>query len=126
MLKAFNKTVLAAQKLYEGHDYVIRTAPQTFITEVLFIDWFDTIFLPRISELPRKFDYDRPSIPIVDGHSTHMTPRVTALCGARNIIMIRLVTHSSHLAQPFDLCVFALLKIFYRKKRQSKGMKGET
>jgi hypothetical protein len=74
----------------------------------------------RISELRRKFDYDEPSILIVEGHSTHVTPRVIALFGARNVIMIRLVAHSSHLAQPLDLCVFGLFKIFYRKERQSK------
>jgi hypothetical protein len=34
--------------------------------------------------------------------------------------MIRLV------AQPLDLCVFGLFKVFFRKERQSKGMKGET
>jgi hypothetical protein len=86
----------------------------------------DTIFLPRISELRRKFDYDGPSILIVDRHLTHVTLHVIALCGARNVCLIRLVVHSSHLAQPLDLCVFGLLKIFHRKERQSKGMKGET
>jgi hypothetical protein len=40
--------------------------------------------------------------------------------------MMTPVAHSSHLAQPLDLCVFGLFKIFYRKERQSKGMKGET
>jgi hypothetical protein len=40
--------------------------------------------------------------------------------------MIRLVAHSWHLAQPLDLCVFGLFKIFCRKERQSKGMKEET
>jgi hypothetical protein len=55
-----------------------------------------------------------------------MTARVIALCGVRNVIMIRLVAHSSHLAQPLDSCVFGLFKIFCRKGRQSKGMKGET
>jgi hypothetical protein len=40
--------------------------------------------------------------------------------------MIRLIAHLSHLAQPLDLCVLGLFKIFYRKKRQSKGMKGKT
>jgi hypothetical protein len=78
-LKTFEKALLAAQKPYEGHDYAIRSAPQTFIAEVLFIDWLDTIFLPGISELRRKFDYDGPSILIIDGHSTHATPRVIAL-----------------------------------------------
>jgi hypothetical protein len=55
-LKRFEKALLVVQKLYEGHDYAIRSAPRTFITEALFIDWLDTIFLPRISELRRKFD----------------------------------------------------------------------
>jgi hypothetical protein len=40
--------------------------------------------------------------------------------------MIRRVAHSSHLAQPLDLCVFGFFKIFYRKETQSKGMKKET
>jgi hypothetical protein len=40
--------------------------------------------------------------------------------------MIRLVAHSSHLAQPLDLRVFGLFKIFYRKEKQSKGVKGEA
>jgi hypothetical protein len=40
--------------------------------------------------------------------------------------MIRLVAHSSDLAQPLDLCLSGLFKIFYRKERHSKGMKGET
>jgi hypothetical protein len=56
---------------------------------------------------------------------THVTPHMIALCGARNVIVIRLVAHSLHLAQPLDLCVFGLFKIFYRKERQSKGMKEE-
>jgi hypothetical protein len=49
-----------------------------------------------------------------------------ALCGAWNVIMIRLVAQSSHIAQPLDLCVFGLFKMRYRKEKQSKGMKGET
>jgi hypothetical protein len=125
-LKTFEKALLAAQKLYESHDYAIRSVPRTVITEVLFIDSLDTLFLSRISVLRRKFDYDGPNILIVDGHSTHVTLRVITLCGAWNAIMIRLVTHSSHLAQPLDLGVFGLFEIFYYKERQSKEMKGET
>jgi hypothetical protein len=125
-VETFEKALLAALKLYQGHDYAIGSAPRTFITEVLFIDCLDILFLPRISELRREFDYDGPNILIVDGYSTHLTPRVTALCRARNVIMIKLVAHSSHSVQPLELCVFGLFKIFYRKERQSKGMKRET
>jgi hypothetical protein len=119
-LKTFEKALLAAQKLYGCHDYAVRFAPRTFITEVLFINWLDTLFLPRISELRRKFDCDGPSILIVDEHSTHVTPSVIALCGARNVIMVRLAAHSSHLAQPLDLCVFGFLKSSVTKKDKVK------
>jgi hypothetical protein len=55
-----------------------------------------------------------------------MTPRVTAFCGTRKIILIRLVPHSLHIAQQLDLCVFRLFTIICRKEKQSKEMKGET
>jgi hypothetical protein len=68
--QAFQKTLLADRKLYEGHDYTIRTAPKTFITEVLFIDWLKTMFLPRIEHLRAKAKYAGPVILLLDGHST--------------------------------------------------------
>jgi hypothetical protein len=58
---------------------------------------------------------------MVDEHSAHMTLPVVALCGARGVILIRLVAHKSHLVQPLDLCVFALFKIFCRKERKPKS-----
>jgi hypothetical protein len=54
-----------------------------------------------------------------------VTPRVIVLCGARNIIMIRLVAHSSHLAQPLDLCVFGYFKIFCHNENKVKERKGK-
>jgi transposase len=76
--KTFEKTAVAAQKLYEGRDYTIRTAPRTFITEELFIDWLENVFLPKIQSLRPRFSYDGPAVLLVDGHSTHVTPRVVA------------------------------------------------
>jgi hypothetical protein len=38
-----------SQKLYEGHGYTIRSVPRTFITEILFIDWLETIVLLRMA-----------------------------------------------------------------------------
>jgi hypothetical protein len=62
----------------------------------------------------------------VDGHSTHVTPRVIAFCGENHIILVRLVPHSSDISQPLDLCFFGIFKIPYKKEKQTKGMKGET
>jgi hypothetical protein len=55
-LKRVEQTLPTAEKLYKGHDYIIPSAPRTFITEILFIDWLETFFLPHVSELRQKFD----------------------------------------------------------------------
>jgi hypothetical protein len=124
--QTFEKVLLADRELYEGHDYTIRTAPKTFITEVLFIDWLKTMFLPRIEDLRAKAKYAGPVILLLDGHSTHLTDHVVGYAGSERILIIRLVPHSSHLSQPLDLCVFGLFKILYKKEAKPKGMKGET
>jgi hypothetical protein len=102
-LKTFEKMLPAAQRLYSGDDHVIRSAPKTFIMEILFTDWLQNIFLPRISEFQTKFTHDGLILLVFDGHSAHMTVRVITLCAARKIILIRLGPHSSHLAQPLEL-----------------------
>jgi hypothetical protein len=69
----------------------------------------------------------------VDGADQVNSICIFLLCGQKKKnVLIRLVPHSSHLAQPLDLCVFGLFQIIYRKdkkkkkKKNSKGMKGET
>jgi hypothetical protein len=125
-LKTFKKMFLAAQKLYAGHYYVVRSAPKTFITELLFIDWLEKIFSPSISEFQTKFTYDDSNLLVLDGNSTYVRARLIPLCASRKITLIRLVPHSWHLTRPLDLCVFGLFKILYKKEKRSKGVKGET
>jgi hypothetical protein len=72
--KTFENTALAAQQLFEGHGYTIRTSPKTVITETLFIDWIEIVFLTRINYFHQKFAYEGPVILLVDGHSRHVTP----------------------------------------------------
>jgi hypothetical protein len=43
--KAFEKTTLEAQQLFEGHDSTTRMSPKTFLTETLFIDGIEMMFL---------------------------------------------------------------------------------
>jgi hypothetical protein len=50
-LKTFEKTLPAAQKLYEGRDYSVQPAPRTFVREVPFIDCLEKIILPCPSDL---------------------------------------------------------------------------
>jgi hypothetical protein len=56
--KTFAEKTSADFEMHEGHDYTIRTSPKTFLTEILFVDWLKTVFLPwietRVSECITK------------------------------------------------------------------------
>jgi hypothetical protein len=45
---------------------------------------------------------------------------------SQSIIIIRLVAHSSHLAQLLDFCVFGIFKVLYKRENKVKELKGET
>jgi hypothetical protein len=53
--KTFERKLLTQQKFYECHDYTIRSAWKTFITEVLLINWLETVFRSRYENLHRNF-----------------------------------------------------------------------
>jgi hypothetical protein len=45
--KISNETTLANQQLHHAHHYAMCTADKIFITEVLFIDWPQSQFIPK-------------------------------------------------------------------------------
>jgi hypothetical protein len=85
-----------------------------------FIDWLETIFCRAFLSSGGNSTYDGPSILVADGHSTDVAPHMIALYGARNVILIRLVAHSSHLAEPPNLCLCGFFKFFIAKKDRVK------
>jgi hypothetical protein len=95
------------------------------MTEILFIDWLQTQFIPKNNELRRKIDSDGPIILPVDGHTSHITPRVLADAASQKIIVIKLVVHSSHVSEPLDLCVFSF-KMLDKRETTTQKRKGET
>jgi hypothetical protein len=105
--KAFEKIRLEEQLLYHGHDDVIRTSAKTFMTEVLFVDWLQNLFLRRNEELRSKWNSQDPIVLRIDGHSTHIAPRVVAYARLQKILIIRLVPQSSEISRPLDLTVFS-------------------
>jgi hypothetical protein len=74
------------------------------------------MFSPPIAEPRQEFADDKPTILVVDGHSTNVTPRVIVLWGVRKIILIELIPQSSHLAQPLNLWAFGLFKMISRRE----------
>ena len=47
---------------------------------------------------------------IVDGHSSHVSPKFIAFCITHSIDLMILPAHSSHITQPLDVAVFGPLK----------------
>jgi hypothetical protein len=114
--KTFEKKRLADFERYERHNSTIRTSPKTFVTEVSFVDWLKTVFLPQIETRRQRMEHQGPAILLLDGQAAHVIPRVLAYAGSQRIIIIQLVAHSSHLTRPLELSVFGIFKVLYKRK----------
>jgi hypothetical protein len=94
----------------------MNSAEKACVTEVLFIEWLQTQFIPENGSLCIKSQSDGLIVLSADGHASHITPRVVTYPGAQWIVLIRLVAQSSHINQLWDFCVFSMSKILYKKQ----------
>jgi hypothetical protein len=83
--------------MHEGHYYMIRTAPQTFTTKVLFIDWLQTVCRSWVETRWQKMHYVGLVVFLLNGHANDLAPSVIAYPGSERISVIQLVAHSSRL-----------------------------
>ncbi|XP_053402897.1 uncharacterized protein LOC123562153 [Mercenaria mercenaria] len=72
----------------------------------LFATWLTDVFIPSINERGVR----KPVVLFVDGHSTHVSMRVSDICRQGGIELYCLLEHASHLMQPCDLRLFSVLK----------------
>jgi hypothetical protein len=68
-------------------------------------EWLTTLFEPET----RRIDGKRRLL-LLDGHGSHLTARFIAFCLDKNIDLVCLPPHTSHLLQPLDVGIFSLLK----------------
>ncbi|KAM0709946.1 hypothetical protein Q7P35_002308 [Cladosporium inversicolor] len=68
-------------------------------------EWLTTLFEPET----RRNDGKRRLL-LLDGHGSHLTARFIAFCLDRNIDLVVLPPHTSHVLQPLDVGVFSPLK----------------
>src|SRR5436190_111554 len=71
-------------------------------------DWIKNCFEPLTSTKPAVNRATR--LLIVDSHGSHVTAPFIRFCIARNIVVLLLPPHSSHLTQPLDVGIFSPLK----------------
>lgn len=62
-----------------------------------------------------QYDYSKPRLLTLDNHASHCTQEFIEECMNRNILLLFLPPHSSHITQPLDVGVFSSLKTAYRK-----------
>jgi hypothetical protein len=68
-------------------------------------EWLTTLFEPET----RRID-DKRRLLLLDGHGSHLTARFIAFCLDKNIDLVCLPPHTSHLLQPLDVGLFSPLK----------------
>jgi hypothetical protein len=68
-------------------------------------EWLTTLFEPETHQNDRK-----RRLLLLDGHGSHLTARFIAFCLDKNIDLVCLPAHTSHLLQPLDIGIFSPLK----------------
>lgn len=92
--------------LEEYPDAVMGRTENGWMDSELFITWLSDVFVPSINERGVR----KPVVLFVDGHSTHMSLKVSDTCKENGIELYCLLEHASHLMQPCDLRLFSGLK----------------
>ena len=78
-----------------------------FVNSDLFLDWMKH-FQSTVKSCPED-----PVLLILDNHSSHISLDVVLYCRQHSIHMLSLPPHSSHKAQPLDMCFYGPLKTHY-------------
>jgi hypothetical protein len=74
-------------------------------SDIIGFEWLKTHFQPFVSRTSNS-----RYLLIIDGHSSHGTPRFIAYFITSKIDLFLLPPHSSHKTQPLDLSIFGPLK----------------
>ncbi|APA05659.1 hypothetical protein sscle_01g004290 [Sclerotinia sclerotiorum 1980 UF-70] len=73
------------------------------------LEWLKRVFEPE----SKKVSGDRPRLLIMDGHSNHITGSFIAFCIEKEIDLLILPPHCSHLLQLLDIAVYGPMKRYH-------------
>jgi hypothetical protein len=76
------------------------------------LEWLKRIFDPQTKNRANG----KPRVLICDGFGSHESLEILEFCFENNIILCRLLSHTSHKLQPCDVAVFGPLKAAYREQ----------
>lgn len=85
--------------------------PGAWITRDVFHQYIEKVFLPEVEARRRAHQKpDAPCLLLVDGHSSRLDAGLMQEARDRNVHVVTLVSHASHLMQPLDKGCFRELK----------------
>ena len=97
-------------------DFFLSATPSGYQTAKTFHDYILTGLVPQLLQKRKQTHPQQQTIVLlVDGHVSRRNPKLLADLRAQNIILILLPPHSSHLLQPCDCGINAIVK---RKLRE--------
>jgi hypothetical protein len=103
-------------------DWVIGVSENGWTNDILGLTWLKNVF-EKHTAYRTKGVY---RLLILDGHGSHLTPEFDLFCTDHKIIALCMPPHSSHLLQPCDVSLFAVLKRLYGQQIQGYVRKGVT
>jgi DDE superfamily endonuclease len=81
-----------------------------YTDSIISLEWLKRVFDPQTKARAGQ----KPRVLISDSFATHETLEILEFAMENNIILCRLLSHTSHKLQPCDVAVFALVKAAYR------------
>jgi len=90
-------------------DAVFNCSPSGWMESDQFVEWFEKVFVPAVSEL------EGGKLLLFDGHNSHISTRVVDIAVQNDIELLCLPAHTSSILQPLDVGVFKTVKGMWRK-----------
>lgn len=93
-------------------DFLIGTSESGWMRSETFYEFMANAFIPWVDDNGIK----KPVILFIDGHKTHVSLQVSALCEERQVILYLLPPNTTHILQPADVGAFRPLKHYWRQE----------
>ena len=92
----------------------VYSTPRGFMTRSVFENFFQNSIFEYVEKVRKEIGKaDDPAVIIYDGLKAHISEILFAECAERNIKIVMIPPHSSHLVQPLDQGVFRSMKSKY-------------
>ena len=111
------------ERIPVGRHVKIYTTEKAFVTRNVFENYVMEVIIAYLNNwrASNGCEYAKAMI-ILDGHSSHLSTELEAVCALHNTVLMVLPPHSSHLLQPLDRLYFSKVKQAYAASTAAASM----